>query len=218
MNFTFDNAGQDFALLGRDVENGAPVACYSLADPLKYFTASLCRGRAVYVTADALSAQRAAQSIGALSDKRVALLSAKDEVLFYRKALSKDALFRRLNALYEWQSGADIIVGDIEAFMQLVPERLKSFRLTVGKETEMRTLVSSLVAAGYSREYTAEAKGAFAVRGDVLDIFPVNADHPVRVDFFGDEVESIKPYDEITGERYWRKSCRRGKSCKSCIR
>ena len=130
MNFTFDNAGQDFALLGRDVENGAPVACYSLADPLKYFTASLCRGRAVYVTADALSAQRAAQSIGALSDKRVALLSAKDEVLFYRKALSKDALFRRLNALYEWQSGADIIVGDIEAFMQLVPERLKSFRLT----------------------------------------------------------------------------------------
>ena len=202
MNFTFDNAGQDFALLGRDVENGAPVACYSLADPLKYFTASLCRGRAVYVTADALSAQRAAQSIGALSDKRVALLSAKDEVLFYRKALSKDALFRRLNALYEWQSGADIIVGDIEAFMQLVPERLKSFRLTVGKETEMRTLVSSLVAAGYSREYTAEAKGAFAVRGDVLDIFPVNADQPVRVDFFGDEVESIKPYDEITGERY----------------
>ena len=65
----------------------------------------------------------------------------------------------------------------------------------------MRTLVESLVNAGYTREFTVDGKGAFSVRGDILDIYPINCEHPVRIDFFGDEIESIKPYDEITGER-----------------
>ncbi|MDE7158103.1 MAG: hypothetical protein K2N74_00855, partial [Clostridiales bacterium] len=61
----------------------------------------------VYIAPDALTAKRAAESISALSGKRCALLAAKDEVLTYRKALSKDALYRRLTALYEWQTGAE---------------------------------------------------------------------------------------------------------------
>ncbi|MDE7158458.1 MAG: hypothetical protein K2N74_02690, partial [Clostridiales bacterium] len=119
-----------------------------------------------------------------------------------RKEHSKDAHYRRLNALYQWQTGAQVLVSDIEAAVQLVPEQLPVFRLAAGKETNMRALVEGLIKAGYTREYTVESKGMFAVRGDILDIFPVNTEHPVRVDFFGDEVESIKPYDEITAERY----------------
>lgn len=198
--FGFDNT-IEFSLLGRDLKSGAPVSCYGLSDPMKYLAASLIEGRAVYITADALSAQRAAESIGALSDKRVVLLPAKDEVLFYRKALSKDAFNKRLSALFEWQTGADILVGDIEAFLELVPARLPVFILKTGQEKDMRGLAEELVSAGYTREYEVESKGVFALRGDILDIFPVNADHPVRIDFFGDEIESIKPYDEATGER-----------------
>ena len=135
------------------------------------------------MTADALTAKRAKESIAALSGKRCALLAAKDEVLTYRRALSKDALFARLNALYEWQTGAEVLVSDIEAVLQLVPARLPVVTLA-------------------SREYNVEAKGSFALRGDILDIWPVNLEHPVRIDFFGDEVEAIKPYDEVTAERY----------------
>lgn len=54
---------------------------------------------------------------------------------------------------------------------------------------------------GYVRSATVESKGNFALRGDILDIFPVNEENPVRVDFFGDGVEKIKPYNFITGER-----------------
>ena len=142
------------------------------------------------------------ESIAALSGKRCALLAAKDEVLTYRRALSKDALFARLNALYEWQTGAEVLVADIEAVLQLVPARLPVVTLAAGGETELSALLQTLVSLGYSREYNVEAKGSFALRGDILDIWPVNLEHPVRIDFFGDEVEAIKPYDEVTAERY----------------
>ncbi len=200
--FAFETLGGDYPLLGAAVSNGIPVSVAGVSDAQKYLIASLFAGRIVYLTADALSAQRAAAAIGTLSGKRVALLAAKDEVLTYRKAGSKDALYKRLSALAAWQAGAEVLVADIEAAVQLVPAHLPVFCLETGKEREMRAFVDELVAAGYVREYAPESRGTFAVRGDVLDIFPVNAEHPVRIDFFGDEVESIKPYDEVTGERY----------------
>ncbi len=199
--FSFEQLGGDYPLLGADLHAGVPTAVYGLSDPLKYLTCALFCGRAIYITADALTAQRAAETIRALSGKKVALLPAKDEVLTFRKALSKDNLYKRLSALYEWERGADVLVADVEALVQLAPKKLPAFHLEVGKDTEMRSLVAALAEAGYAREYSVEAKGAFAVRGDILDIFPVNCDHPVRIDFFGDEVEAIKPYDEVTGER-----------------
>lgn len=202
--FTFDNLGGEFPNLGKNIENGVPVAAYGVSDPQKYLIASLVGRRAVYIAADALTAQRAYSAISALSGKKCALLSAKDEVLTYRRALSKDALYKRLTALWQWQEGADVLVCDVEAAIQLIPRNIPVFRLKAGGETDMRELVSSLARAGYTREYSVEGKGAFAVRGDILDIFPVNCEHPVRIDFFGDEVESIKPYDEVTGERYPR--------------
>lgn len=200
--FSFETLNGDYPLLGAAVGNGIPTAVSGVSDAQKYLIASLFAGRIVYLTADALTAQRAADAIRTLSGKTVALLAAKDEVLTYRKAGSKESLYKRLAALTAWQSGAEVLVADIEAAAQLIPVQLPVFVLETGKECEMRALVDALVNAGYVREYSPESKGTFAVRGDVLDIFPVNAEHPVRIDFFGDEVESIKPYDEVTGERY----------------
>ncbi|MDE6676729.1 MAG: hypothetical protein K2K12_03330, partial [Clostridia bacterium] len=200
--FSFDNAGGEYPLLGQEISRGVPTAVFGVSDSHKYYITSLVRGRAVYITADTLSAKRACEAIRALSGKKCALLSAKDEVLTYRKALSKDALYRRLTALYEWQAGAEVLVADIEALVQIFPKRLNFFHLSVGAEMNMQSLVEALVNAGYTREYTVDGKGAFSVRGDILDIYPINCEHPVRIDFFGDEIESIRPYDEVTSERY----------------
>ena len=199
--FSFENLGGEYALLGQDVRQGIPAAVFGISDEQKYLIASLIGGRVVYLTADALSAKRAAEAVGALSGKRCALLCAKDEVLMYRKALSKDALFRRLKALADWQNGAEILVLDVEAAIQLFPLRLETVMLAVGQEYGLSALAERLAHMGYSREYSVEAPGTFALRGDILDIYPVGAEHPARVDFFGDEVEAIKPYDEITAER-----------------
>ncbi len=199
--FTFENLGGDHPLLGANVENGVPTAAFGLSDAQKYLVASLFGRPVVYLTADALSAKKAYEAISALSAKKCVLLNAKDEVLTYRKAGSKDALYRRLNALHEFQNGGEALVADIEAVVQLMPSRVECVRLETGRETELSALLEKLVKMGYSREYEVEAKGTFALRGDILDIYPINCEHPARVDFFGDEVEAIKPYDEITAER-----------------
>ncbi len=199
--FNFDNLGGEFPQLGDEIRRGASAAVFGVSDEVKYLIAACAESRVAYFTADGLSAQRAARAISALSGKKVALLTAKDDVLLYRKALSKDALYKRLTALYEWQEGADVLVADIEAAIGLVSRKVKTFRLQTGKEWELSVLVKQLVQAGYAREYNVQAKGSFALRGDILDIYPINCEHPVRVDFFGDEIESIKPYDEVTGER-----------------
>ncbi len=146
--FSFDTLNGDYPLLGAAVANGIPTAVSGVSDAQKYWIASLFEGRVVYLTADALTAQHAAAAIRTLSGKRVALLAAKDEVLTYRKAGSKDALYRRLAALAQWQAGAEVLVADIEAAAQLVPARLPVFRLEVGGERDMRALVDELVAAG----------------------------------------------------------------------
>ena len=85
--------------------------------------------------------------------------------------------------------------------MQLVPSALPQLTLRVGEEYEYVSLPEQLVKLGYSREYSVESKGVFAVHGDILDIYPVTAENPVRVDFFGDTVERIRPYDFTSGDR-----------------
>ncbi|MDE7296237.1 MAG: hypothetical protein K2N84_03125, partial [Clostridia bacterium] len=112
--FRFDNLNGEFPALGTDIRRGVPAAVFGVSDAEKYLIASLVEGRSVYIAADALAARRAHAAISALSGKKCTLLCAKDEVLTYRKAGSKDSLYRRLTALYEWQEGAEVLVTDIE--------------------------------------------------------------------------------------------------------
>ena len=199
--FTLENLGDAYIPFAEDLRRGAPTAVFGVSDPLKYLLAGLIDAPVVYVTSDSVSARKIADNIAALSGKRVEVLAAKDEVLLYRKALSKDSLFRRLNGIYEMQKGCDVIVAEIDALLQAFPKQLPLITLRENEEYDFLSLPSALTQMGYTRSYEVESKGAFAIRGDILDIFPVNAENPVRIDFFGDTVEKIKPYDAVTGER-----------------
>ena len=205
--FTFDNLGGEYPALKDELRRGTPTAVFGLSEPHKHLVASLYGGRVVYISADAVSAAKAAEGIKTLSGKKVALLCAKDEVLTYKTALSKDSLFRRLTAVYDFfEGGAEVLVADVEALLQLFPASVPSIGWKKGEPCDVSCLSSSLASLGYTREERAESKGSFALHGDILDIFPVNEENPVRVDFFGDEVESIRPYDPVTGERLKEKT------------
>ncbi len=199
--FTFQNLAGEYPSIASDIRLGAPTAVFGLCDSQKYLTASVMERPVLYVTADAVSADRAYAAISVLSGKKCARLTAKDDVLLYKDAVSKDALFKRIEGICAMLAGADITVCDAEAAMQLLPEKLPVFRLEKGAEYDFQALPAALVQMGYVREYAVESKGSFAVRGDILDIFPVGAENPVRVDFFGDLAERIRPYDFVSGER-----------------
>ena len=167
--FRFEYLNGEYPLVGAAAENGIPAAVFGVSDPQKYLIASMFAGRAVYITADALTAKRAAESISYFSGKQVALLAAKDEVLTFRRAGSREALFRRLTALWQWQRGAEVLVCDIEALCQLVPKKLTVFQLEAGGETDMRALIGALTEAGYVRDAAPESKGMFAVPLGIID-------------------------------------------------
>lgn len=199
--FTYRNLQGDYTALSEELRLGTPTAAFGLSEPHKYLTAAATSDRVLYVTADGMSAQRAYESISALSGKKCAYLTAKDEVILYKDALSKDALYKRIRALAEIVDGAECIVADIEALMQLAPAKIEVLKLKKGEDYDYQSLPAKLISMGYTREHAADSRGSFAIRGDIIDIYPINAENPARVDFFGDTVEKIRPYDQISGER-----------------
>ena len=199
--FSYQQIGEDYAAYADDIRRGTPTAVFGVSDSLKYLLAGMTPFPVLYVTADGVSARKAAENIASLSGKRTEILAAKDEVLLYRKALSKDSLFKRLNGIYALQQGCPVLTAEIDALLQLFPKKLPTLRFTEGEDFDFGTLSQQLTQMGYTRAFEVESKGVFALRGDILDIYPVNAEQPVRIDFFGDTVEKIKPYDLVTGER-----------------
>lgn len=196
-----EQLGEEYASYLSDLRRGTPTAVFGVSDSFKYLLAGLTPFPVVYVTADGVSARKAADNIAALTGKKTEVLAAKDEVLLYRKALSKDSLFRRLNGIYALQNGCEVLTAEIDALIQLFPKKLDALTLKEGEEYDFVSLPAKLTQMGYTRNFEVETKGVFALRGDILDIYPVNAENPVRIDFFGDTVEKIKPYDALTGDR-----------------
>ncbi len=199
--FDLELLQDDYKRIYSSARSGIPTAVFGVSDVNKYFTASLFKGKTVYVTSNAQAAKKAAESISAFCGEEVVYLPAKDEVLLYKNALSKDSLFLRTEALYKIQCGARFVATDIEALIQLFPKNVKSITFKKNCDYDFITLSEKLVGLGYSREFEIESKGTFALRGDILDIYPVNGEHPYRIDFFGDTVEAIRPYDIDTKER-----------------
>ncbi len=198
--FKLNEFGEEYALYAEDIRRGTPTAVFGVSDSLKYLLAGQSPFPVLYITADSVSAKKAAENIAALSGKRTATIAAKDEVLLYRKALSKDALFRRLEGIYALQTGCEVVTAEIDALLQLFPKELPTITFREGEDYDFSRLPEQLVSMGYVRDFEVESRGVFALRGDILDIYPVSG-NPVRIDFFGDTVEKIKPYDILTGER-----------------
>jgi transcription-repair coupling factor (superfamily II helicase) len=95
-----------------------------------------------------------------------------------------------------------MLVTTAPALMQRVPPRASveqaGYAATVGNSVEIGALERYFAINGYQRASTVSERGEFAVRGGVIDVFPPTADEPVRLDLFGDTLESIRGFDRET--------------------
>lgn len=113
---------------------------------------------------------------------------------------------KRLETLYtlSTKDTPKIIVAPIEAVVQKVMPKIdlmeKSFTLTIGDEINRDDLSLKLLASGYRQVSMVEERGELSIRGDIIDIFTPNTitTRPVRIEVFGDEIESIKTFDPLT--------------------
>ena len=120
-----------------------------------------------------------------------ALLSGDTDLAVTRDRIAAvDALHRKRNA---------IVVATPTAICQptvsLSVYEQSALLIKVGATIERDDLVAHLVSGGYERVPQVEAPGQFAVRGDIVDFFSPAHDQPIRIELFGDEVESIRPFD-----------------------
>ncbi len=115
---------------------------------------------------------------------------------------------QRMGVLHGWGAqaralpgrGAErVIVTDWTALAVRVPSpraiAARTQAVKVGDEIDRDVLVERLVSAGYARMPLVEEPGELAVRGGIVDFFPPHARHPVRLEFFGDEIDSIREFD-----------------------
>ncbi len=105
-------------------------------------------------------------------------------------------------AMLDPGAGPLIVVTTAAAALQRTPPRagLQAACLTLkpGAEADMDGLAAKLSRGGYMRTSAVRSSGEFAVRGGILDVFPAGADKPLRLDFFGDALESVRSFDPET--------------------
>lgn len=192
--------GSPFTEIADAVRQGIPSAVFNLSFSEKCHVASMLDRPVLFVVPDTLAMERAAEEVRGLSGRRAVKLYPKDDVLLDKRAFSKFSLFKRIAALCELKAGADFAIATPESLMQLFPADVRTLTLKKGDSYDLKKIASALASMGYQRGDFLEGQGSFALRGDILDLFPVGEENPWRIDFFGDEVETLKRIDGDTRE------------------
>lgn len=157
--------------------------------------------------AEALQASvlSACEITGAIAPEAVLRLPAHDVLPF--ENLSPHPEIQETRAATLWKicqsgTGARLIIAPVEAAcMKLFPRdyyRALALRLALGEEYMPDMLVEHLLSVGYTRVDVVEMPGQVTLRGGIIDAYSPEMDRPVRIDFFGDEIESIRKFDPET--------------------
>ncbi|GGC15800.1 transcription-repair coupling factor [Cellulomonas carbonis] len=182
----------------------------------------------VVVTATGRDADDAAAALRCyLPADDVAVLPAWETLPHERLSPRSDTVARRLAVFRRLahpvadggQSGPlRVLVVPVRALLQPVVEglgELEPVALRTGEQADLADVVERLAAAAYTRVDMVERRGEFAVRGGILDVFPPTDDHPLRIEFWGDEVEEIRWFAvadqrslEVAAEGLWAPPCR----------
>ncbi|WP_328991417.1 transcription-repair coupling factor [Kribbella sp. NBC_01245] len=180
------------------------------------------------VTATFREAEDLTAALGCLVDPAsVAYYPAWETLPHERLSPRSDTVGRRLAVLRRLvhPDSSDITTGQIKILVApvrsvLQPQvaglaDLRPVQLHLGDTIELEDVVERLAAAAYNRVDLVERRGEFAVRGGIIDVFPPTEEHPLRVDFFGDEIEEIRYFAvadqrslEIAEHGLWAPPCR----------
>ncbi len=145
----------------------------------------------------------ACELTGALDTDEVLRLPAHDVLPFENLSPHGEIQEQRASALWKLASGsAKLVIAPVEAACMRLFSRdyyaALALRLRVGEEHLPGMLVEHLLSVGYTRVDVVEMPGQVSVRGGILDVYGPEMERPVRIDFFGDEIESMRRFDPET--------------------
>lgn len=160
----------------------------------------------LYLTVSDLEMARKARLLSFFApDAEIIEFPAWDSLPYDRVSPNPAIVSKRISALSRMlapASGRRFVVSTVNAALQRVPEKEAFSRaalsLAPGSSVPMERVLSSLEENGYIRNAKVMEPGEYAVRGSIVDIFPPGQEEAVRLDYFGDSLESIKLFDPLT--------------------
>ena len=162
-------------------------------------------GRAVIIASDETAMRALADTVPLFTPEvEVLTLPAWDCLPYDRASPALRVMAERLsalNALQQPQTGPQLVIATANGATQrvLTPFRIRQLtrRVAEGERIDREALIGQLAALGYQRSDTVAEHGEFAVRGSLIDLFPSGEPTALRLDFFGDEIESMRRFDPI---------------------
>ncbi len=169
------------------------------------------------VTATGREADQLAEVVAAGCNREVMVFPAWETLPHERLSPSVETVGRRLGVMRRLAAGAGesgsgapekqpVVIASVRAALQPVntdPRLLTERLLTVGERgNDLREIAKELVTLAYARTDMVSRRGEFAVRGGILDVFPPQAEHPFRVEFFGDEIDRIREFSVADQRSY----------------
>ena len=161
--------------------------------------------KSLIITAGDAENERVFEDLTALG-LNVAVFPSREYCFRSNVSRSHEYEHKRIGTLSKILEGDfDVVLVSSEAAVSstIPPEVLRErcFTLSVGDECSMLVLVERLIAGGYSKSAQVDGAGQFSIRGSIVDIFSPNLPNPCRLDFFGDEIDSIAMFDVDTQRR-----------------
>ena len=179
-----------------------PMRITGCTDSLKAnLISALSRGKGakLVLTRDDNSARQLEGDLS-LYDNNVLLYPAKD-MIFYSSDIRGNALMRdRLRCIEKIASGADVTVimcvsACMDKLLPLKEVKSRTIHIDMDSRIDVTKLAAELVDMGYEKEIEASEPGQFAIRGGIVDIYPLACEAPYRIELFDDEIDSIRIYD-----------------------
>jgi len=191
--------------VGRDLRHVTYAAMPHGAKTYLAAALALASGeRLVWVARDAEIADRVAEEFSAWlgGSDQVVTLEPRTALAYERSELVRDESAARVAALAAWRqegSSARILVASLQALFQrtLAPADIPSdpLRLAVRTRLGLDRVLAALVELGYEHVPEVGGRGEFARRGGIVDVFPAGQPMPVRIEWFGDEIDSLRAFD-----------------------
>jgi transcription-repair coupling factor (superfamily II helicase) len=194
----------------RILSAAAPITLAGVpAGFLPWLAADLARaakGRAVFIAPDEAAMRHIADAAAYFAPELEVLSFPSWDCLPYDRSSpslrSSSERLATLHALQRKKEKPQLLVTTVNAATQrtLTPFRVRQLvaRLAAGERIDLKRLTNLLSANGYHRTDTVHDAGEYAIRGGIVDLFPAGEDQGLRLDFFGDEIESVRRFDPAT--------------------
>ena len=154
----------------------------------------------VMLCPDDTAAENAARDLSSMLGEECVCIQMRDFTFYATEAASRQTEQRRLAALYKLaRGGASVMTASVSGLMQrtLPKDVLISAAYTVARDApcDVEEIERALIRGGYSKTAQVEGQGQFARRGGILDVFSPGAEQPLRIELWGDEIDSMGLFD-----------------------